>query len=294
MTANNGQQQTPVAPPASVQGRRRTPWSLALVAALFVIAPFLTWYGTWFGRTLSDAQVTQYLTDEANPRHEQHALSQIVERIRQSDANVSRWYPQIAGLAASRHADVRMTAAWVMGQAAQGEEFHNALLRLLSDDEPIVRRNAALALVSYGDARSRAELVAMLRPYTFNAPLAGKLISLLPTGTPVKREGMLARVKVSADQRAELRSPLPGRLEQLAVTTGAQIIVGQPLLTLAPDEDTVLNALVALRFIGTAEDLPEVERYAGGGAALTERIKQEAALTAVAIKRRAGETGKQK
>ncbi len=291
MTINNGQQQTPSAP-APVPGRRRTPWSLALVAALFVIAPFLTWYGTWFGRTLSDAQIAQYLTDEANPRHEQHALSQIVERIGQSDANVSRWSPQIAGLAASKHADVRMTAAWVMGQATHTEEFHAALLRLLTDAEPIVRRNAALALVSYGEARSRIELGAMLRPYTFNAPLAGELLSLLPAGTPVKREGMLARVKVSADQRAELRSPLPGRIEQLAVATGAQLVAGQPLLTLAPDEATALNALVGLRFIGTAEDLPAVERYAVGGAELTARLKQEAALTAAAIKRRAAETGK--
>lgn len=292
MTENNGHPQTSTAP-APISGRRRTPWSLALVAALFVIAPFLSWYGTWFGRTLSDAQITQYLTDEANPRHEQHALSQIVERMKQPNAHVSQWYPQIAQLAASKHADVRMTAAWAMGQGERGEEFHNALLRLLADDEPIVRRNAALALVAYGDARCRAELIAMLRPYTFNAPLAGELVSVLPAGMAIKREAMLARVKVSADQRAELRSPLPGRIEQVLLATGAQVSVGQPLLTLAPDENTVLNALVALRFVGTADDLPDVERFAGGDTGLTERIKAEAALTATAIRRRAAETGQQ-
>ncbi len=293
MTENNGHQSPPATlPPA--QKRRRTPWSLALVAALFVIAPFLTWYGTWFGRTLSDAQIEQYLTDEASPRHEQHALSQIVERMMQPGADARRWYPQIAQLAMSRHADVRMTAAWVMGKDARVDEFHAALLRLLVDDEPIVRRNAALALVAYGDARCRTELNGMLRPFTFNAPLAGEVVSLLSAGTPIKREGMLARVRVSPEQRAELRSPLPGRIAQLLVATGAQVAVGQPVLTLAPDDDTVLSALVALRYIGSAADLAEVERYAGGAAGVTEQIKQEAALTAEAIKHRSTQTGAQK
>ncbi len=62
------------------QGRRRTPWSLAVVAVLFVVVPFLTWYWTWFGRSLSDKEIDEYLRED-NPRHEQHALSQIAQRI---------------------------------------------------------------------------------------------------------------------------------------------------------------------------------------------------------------------
>lgn len=293
MTEQNGHQ----SPPATLlpaQRRRRRPWSLMIVAALFIIAPFLTWYGTWFGRALSDTQIEQYLRDETNPRHEQHALSQIVERMIQPNTDARHWYPQIVQLAASKHADVRMTAAWVMGQDARVGEFHEALLRLLADDEPIVRRNAALALVAYGDTHCRPELVSMLRPYTCNAPLAGEVVSILSIGTPIKRTGMLARVKLNTEQRAEIRSPLPGRIEQLMITTGAQVAVGQPLLTLAPDDDTVLSALVALRYIGSAEDLAEVEHYAGSEPGRTEHIKQEAALTVAAIKRRAAETNGQK
>jgi HEAT repeats/Biotin-lipoyl like len=285
MTESNGQHK-PAAQPLLAQGRRRTPWPLAVVAALFVIVPFLAWYGTWFGRTLSDKEIEQYLHDEENPRHEQHALSQIVERAKKGE-DVHRWYPQVVQLAASRHADVRMTAAWVMGGDAKSEEFHTALLRLLTDDEPIVRRNAALALVPFNDPRSRAELTAMLRPYTFNAPIAGQLVSVLPAGTPIKREAMLARVKLDSGQLVEIRAPLPGRIEQLNVATGAQVTSGQPLLTLAPDADSALDALVGLRFVGTLEDLPEVERYANGVAGMPEEIKKEAALTAEAIKRRA-------
>src|SRR2546423_13968112 len=95
--------------------RRRTPWPLMIVAALLVIVPFIFWYGTWFGRTLSAAEIERYLRDEEQPRHEQHALSQIVARMEQHDEHVRQWYPQITQLVASRHADVRMTAAWVMG-----------------------------------------------------------------------------------------------------------------------------------------------------------------------------------
>ncbi len=31
---------------------------LIIVAALFIIVPFLTWYGTWFGRDISDEEIT--------------------------------------------------------------------------------------------------------------------------------------------------------------------------------------------------------------------------------------------
>jgi hypothetical protein len=284
MTENNGHRRQ-AARSASALGRRRTPWPLMVVAALLVVVPFMFWYGTWFGRTLSDAEIEQYLRDEENPRHEQHALSQIVARMEKGDGGVRRWYPQIVRLAASRHADVRMTAAWVMGKDARSQEFHNALRGLLADGEPIVRRNAALALVPFNDASGRAELLAMLRPYTFDAPLGGQLVSVLPAGTPVKREAMLARVRVG-ERVAEIRSPLPGRIEQAAAAPGAQIAAGQPLVTLAPDEDSVLNALVGLRFVGTPEDLPEVERYAAGVAGVSDESKREAALTAEAIKRR--------
>ncbi len=266
--------------------RRRTPWPLALVAALFVVVPFAFWYGTWFGRPLTDADIERYLKDEENPRHEQHALSQIVERMARGDEGARRWYPQIVALAGSRHADVRMTAAWAMGKDARAAEFHAALAKLITDDEPIVRRNAALALVAFDDPRSRDELRAMLRPYTFAAPLDGRLVSVLSVGTTVKRETMLARVRNEQDQVAEIRAPLAGRIAEVRAAAGAQLKKGEPLVVIAPDEDSVVGALVGLRYVGTREDLPEVERYAQGGDDITGEIKSQAAQTAEAIKRR--------
>src|SRR4051812_2303846 len=75
-------------------GRRRTPWPLVVVALLFVIVPSLTWYLTWFGRSLTDEELTRYLSD-SNPRHAQHALSQLAERVAKGDASAARWSPQV-------------------------------------------------------------------------------------------------------------------------------------------------------------------------------------------------------
>src|SRR5215212_9517289 len=131
------------APPDAPAVRRKTPWPLAVVAVLFVVVPFLTWYWTWFGRSLSDEEITQYL-GEGKPRHAQHALSQVAEAYERGDAGAGRWNARVVGLASNPSPDVRMTAAWVMGVEHRSDEFRAALAGLLEDREPIVRRNAAL------------------------------------------------------------------------------------------------------------------------------------------------------
>ena len=57
-----------------------------------------------------------------------------------------------------------------MGQDRNYAPFHEALLKLIHDPQPMVRRNAALSLAVFGDPAARPELVAMLRPFTVNAP----------------------------------------------------------------------------------------------------------------------------
>src|ERR1700750_1246754 len=115
---------------------------LIIVAALFIIVPFLTWYLTWFGRGLSDQELTTYLSDQKNPRHTQHALLQVEAKIEKGEPNAKQFYPQIIAASKSQVAEVRKTAAWVMGADNKSEDFHNALLPLLKDEEPLVRRNA--------------------------------------------------------------------------------------------------------------------------------------------------------
>jgi biotin carboxyl carrier protein len=268
--------------------RRRTPWPLVVVAVLFVVVPFLTWYTTWFGRGLGDEKIEEYLR-EGKPRHAQHALSQVAERVARGDEGARRWFPRVLALAESPVPDVRMTAAWVMGEEHRSEEFRAALLKLLSDPEPIVRRNAALALVRFGDARCRPELVSMLRPYAVKAPADGEALTALTEGTPVKRDALLVRYTQAGGGGGEVRSPLPGRVEAAKVRAGDRFIAGQELFVLAPDAEQAQDALVGLLYFGAAEDLPEIERYARGVDGMTEGVKRQAALTAEAVKRRSAE-----
>src|SRR5213075_2408488 len=97
---------------------------LIVVAALFIVVPFLTWYLTWFGRGLSDQELATYLSDQNNPRHMQHALLQVEAMIEKGEPNAKRFYPQIIAAAKSSVPEVRKTAAWVMGQDNKSEEFH--------------------------------------------------------------------------------------------------------------------------------------------------------------------------
>lgn len=269
--------------------RRPTPWPLLIVAVLLVVVPFAAWYGTWFGRTLNDEQVEQYLRDE-KPRHVQHALAEVVRRIEQHDKNVRRFYPQIVSLANHPVPDVRQTVAWVMGGDTREVGFHDALLNLLHDAEPVVRWNAARSLVSFNDARSRPELLAMLRPYVVGAPVEGMLLSVLSEGGQVKREAMLARLSLTGDELYELRSPVPGKIEKAFVKEGDRVVKGQELFRLLPNEpEQVRDALIGLSFFGEDEDLPEIEAYARGVVGMTDEVKQQAAQTLAAVKRRAAE-----
>src|SRR6266496_4979395 len=89
--------------------RVRASWPILVLALLFVVASFLTWYFTWFGRDLSDSEISQFLTDEKHPRHVQHALLQIQQRIERGDNGAKQWYPQIVMLAGSPETEFRLT-----------------------------------------------------------------------------------------------------------------------------------------------------------------------------------------
>ncbi len=274
---------------ANPQVRPRRPsniW-LIIVAALFIIVPFLTWYLTWFGRDLSDQDIAKYLADEKNPRHIQHALSQIETRIEKGDAGVKKFYPQIVTAAKSPTAEIRKEAAWVMGQDNSSAEFHQALAGLLDDPEPLVRRNAALQLVRFGDAAGRPELRAMLQFYDVRSPMAGSLVSLLSEGAQVKAGGLLGRIRDLSGNVQEFRSPLDGTIGKIVVKEGEQVAAARTVLWLTPDRATINDGLRALAYVGTREDLPVIRTVSEGAATSDADLKQQAAVTTKAIETRA-------
>ena len=252
-----------------------------LAVVVFIVVPFIAWYGTWFGRPLSNQQIAEYLHDE-KARKVQHALWKIAERIQNGDTTVSQFYPAVAGLVASPVAEVRVNAAWVMGQDNHAEQFHAALLSLLPDRDPLVRRNAALALVRFHDASGHAEIAAMLRPYTLNAVASGKLSYRLKVDDSVGRGTMMAHL-----DNIELRSPVPGFFEEMIAKEGAYIQAGAPVLSISPADEQAWEAMRALYLIGTATDLGEINRYArGSDPHMSPRVAQQAQLAAAAIRQR--------
>lgn len=277
----NGQ----LAPSAALKQKRPSNLWLIIVAALFIIVPFLAWYFTWFGRNLSDEEIASYLAEENNPRHIQHALLQVEQRMERGDPTVKKFYPQIVAATKSQTAEVRKTSAWVMGQDNKSEEFHRALLDLLKDTDPLVRRNAALQLVRFGDAAGRPELRAMLQSFEVKAPFAGTIVSLLPPGSTVRSGALLARIRDDSGNVQEFRSPVDGRVSAPAVTKeGDQVSANQTLVWLIPDRTTVLDALRALAYVGTKEDIPLIDSCAQIDA--SSETANQASQTAKAIRAR--------
>src|SRR6266571_792730 len=188
---------------------------------LIVLMPFLFWWSTWFGRHLSDQQLTEYLHDDKKPRHIQHALVQIGDRMGQQNkggqdssapvATARRWYPDLIRLSSNPVEEVRNTDAWVMGQDTSGAGFHETLLKMLNDPSPLVRGNAALSLVRFGDATGRPQILALLQPAEVRTPQSGKVIDTSTVGTAIHQGGVVAKLEQNG-QTIEIRSPIAGRL----------------------------------------------------------------------------------
>ena len=120
-------------------------------------------------------------------------------------------YPELIRLSTHPVEEVRNTDAWVMGQDTSGAGFHEALLKMLNDPSPMVRGNAALSLVRFGDASGRAQIVALLQPAKIIAPTAGRVTDTDKVGTSIHQGGLIAKLQ-DGQQTTELRSPISGRI----------------------------------------------------------------------------------
>lgn len=274
---------------ASAGLSRRWLFAILITALLFVLMPFLFWRATWFGRALSDAEITKYLADREHPRKAQHALSQIADRILSRNpaarATVGQWYPEVIALSSSNVDELRITSAWVMGQDNTNPEFHATLLKLLHDSHPMVRRNAALSLVRHGDASGRPEIRAMLEAYMVAAPKAGVLGQRLKPGDTVNPGTLLGRIQ-AGQENIEIRSQVPGILERWLVNAGVNVAAGEALLAISPSPSESWEALRALYLVGEPDDVPVIERYARAAGDVPDGVRRQAVLSAEAIRAR--------
>jgi hypothetical protein len=283
-TVEDSSEKPPSSPHHKMSPRNR---ALFFVTAwLIVLMPFLFWWNTWFGRQLPDKQITEYLQDEKHPRHIQHALVQLGERMGRHDAGATRWYPELVRLAFYPVEEVRNTDAWVMGQDTSGPGFHETLLKMLQDQSPMVRGNAALSLVRFGDASGRLQIVALLQPARIIAPSAGRVTDTDKIGTAIHQAGLVAKLQ-DGQQTTDLRSPISGRIRTLSVATGSNVAAGDEVATVDPGDEQVWEALRALYVIGQPDDLPAIRPYQRELPEISSRLRQQALLTEKAIRDRA-------
>ncbi len=269
-------------------GMSRTQKLLFFITAwLICLMPFLFWWNTWFGRKLSDQQVTEYLHDTKKPRHIQQALVQVGERITRQDAAAKQWYPDLVRLAADPVEEVRNTDAWVMGQDTSGAGFHEALLKMLADPSPMVRGNAALSLVRFGDATGRPQILALLQPAQITSPESGRIVDADRPGTAIRQGGLIAKLQYGHDQSAEIRSPIPGRIRSVA-GTGANVAAGAEVAVVDPASQQVWEALRALYLIGQPDDLSAILPYERDLPDISNDVRRQAAETEQAIRKRSG------
>jgi biotin carboxyl carrier protein len=262
-----------------------TKWlvGILILTFAFVLMPFLLWYMTTFTRPLNDSDLATYFSDTLHPRRAQHALSQIADRIMSPNpgirASAKIWYPEVIRFSENGSDELRVTSAWVMGQDNQSPEFHAALLRQLSDVNPMVQRNAALSLVRFADPSGHVLIAGMLRPYTAAAQRTGILSIRLKPGDVINPGTLLAHITIEND-KTEVRSDVPGTIRQWILSDNAQVTTGEPLLLVDPSPEMVWESLRALYLIGQKEDLPAVNPYVRGTEGMPPQIQQQAALTA--------------
>ena len=252
---------------------------------LMVLVPYLFWRGVWFGSPLTDNEIEGILHDATKPRRIQHALVQISDRMSRGES-VQRWYPEIERLSEGSVPEVRALAAWLMGQDNQCSSFHLKLASLVKDADPLVRRNSALALVCFGDSQGKPEILDMLRPYPLTAPQDGRISFQLREGEKVNTGTLVARIQTWPDKTLEVHSPMPGFFSAASIHNRNQVISGELIASISPSDSQVWEALRALFVVGEPKDLSEIERFAGMIPQMSERVRQQAVLTAKIIKGR--------
>lgn len=261
--------------------------AIVIVPILLVLITFLFWYQTWFGRELGDQEMRQCLTDTSVPHKTQHALAQLSDRMARGDPTVKQWYPELLALADNRESQIRLEAAWAMGQDNHSEEFHQALRRLLDDPIPMVRWNAALGLVRFDDTSGAPQLRSMLQPFTLVAADSGTLKFRMKEQDEVRNGSIIARIRPpGSDKQRDVLSPLGGTLARFIAKDGTVVAAGETLAIIEPDETQVVESLRALYLVGKPDDLGDVDRWTRGAANVPERVRKQAEATAHAIRER--------
>jgi hypothetical protein len=253
-------------------------------------------------RPLDSEEIEKALTDREHPHEIQHALSQIADRMLSTDESVRtsarQFYPGVVLMSQEGGPELRLIAASIMGQDNTVPDFHtNLWVMTMHDTSPMVRRRAALALVRFGDFSGLNEIRAILAPYSMGSPISGRFSAHLRPGDPVNYGTVLGHVTgfpnildfFPGEQIKEvaypLRADVAGQIHRWLVTDGDHVKRGEPLILIDSTPVEVFDALRTLYLMGEPRDLPALEQFLHG-AAVPENIRQQAKVTAEAIRSR--------
>src|SRR4029077_365998 len=98
----------------------------------------------------------------------------------------------------------------------------------------------------------------------------------LKPGDVVNPGTMVGHIDLGDRASNEVRAIVPGTLQRWKLPDGANVTQGQPILTLAPSESMVWEALRALYLVGRAEDLAEVARFTRGADGFSPPLRPRA------------------
>jgi len=245
------------------------------------------WRQTWFGARLDDDALIAAMAPEAKPRDVQHGIEEITKRFEAGLLGMDRWAKALVEASRRPEDPVRNTAAWGMGYDAGREEFVARLREMVVGDASILaRRNAALSLAKSGDASGRAVLRSMLESFTVTAPQAGVVDGLPGLESLVRENRSVGRVRLDDGTNDLVLAAVPGRVAKRVVEDGARIAAGDAVLVLAPDAQHALNAAVALKLVGTKDDVAPLELAAAPQSTFPDDVKAAARAAADAVRAR--------
>ncbi len=150
----------------------------------------------------------------------------------------------------------------------------------------MVRGNAALSLVRFGDATGRPQIVALLKPAHITAPSAGKIADADRPGTAIRQGGLIAKLS-SNGSTIDVRSPIPGRIRSVS-QTGANVTAGSEIAIIDPAAEQAWESLRALYIVGQMADLDAVRPYERDVPEVSNDVRQQALETEKSIRARAG------
>jgi multidrug efflux pump subunit AcrA (membrane-fusion protein) len=103
----------------------------------------------------------------------------------------------------------------------------------------------------------------------------------------IHQGGIIAKIRIEpGSQTTEVRSPITGRLLELAAQPGQSVAAGDELAMLDPGTEQVWEALRALYLIGQPEDIPAIRPYQRELPEIPDHVRKQAVETEQAIRGR--------